>query len=366
MAKWGLFPLKRKETPPPDETPQAGSESTQQPAHGELGKLLRETREEKGISLAEIEQVTRIRPKYLLALEEARYDDLPTPGHIHGFLRNYAIFLGLDAQEVEALYARDRAAQRRFEPKIFHPKNIALTPQRPLIKADLLLALIVVVLLAAVAWVFWQYGWPLVRPVLATAIGEVTAPPSASSTPSALPPTATLTRSAALPTSTASQPTHTPAPTATEAATQAATPTSEPTPAPTATPTLDAPLVIATPTLEPTNTPTATPTRNAGVVVEVNVIDRVWLQVTVDGQELPGELLEADQQREWEAQNSIYMICGNAGGIEVTVNGNELGVLGERAQVVEKTWGPQGEITPTPGAGETPEPDTTPTATPTS
>jgi hypothetical protein len=87
----------------------------------------------------------------------------------------------------------------------------------------------------------------------------------------------------------------------------------------------------------------------------------VWLQVTVDGQELSGELLEVDQQREWEAQTSIYMICGNAGGIEVTVNGQELGVLGERAQVVEKTWGPQGEITPTP----TPESDTTPTVTPT-
>ena len=44
------------------------------------------------------------------------------------------------------------------------------------------------------------------------------------------------------------------------------------------------------------------------------------------------------------------MICGNAGGIEVTVNGQELGVLGERAQVVERVWGPEGEITPTPEA----------------
>jgi hypothetical protein len=92
----------------------------------------------------------------------------------------------------------------------------------------------------------------------------------------------------------------------------------------------------------------------------------VWLQVAVDGQELPGELLESGVEREWEAQNSIYMICGNAGGIEVTVNGNELGVLGDRAQVVEKTWGPEGEITPTPETGQIPEESSiTPTETPT-
>ena len=39
-----------------------------------------------------------------------------------------------------------------------------------------------------------------------------------------------------------------------------------------------------------------------------------------------GELLEADQEREWQARDSIYMICGNAGGAEVTVNGEEKGI----------------------------------------
>jgi len=83
-------------------------------------------------------------------------------------------------------------------------------------------------------------------------------------------------------------------------------------------------------------------------VLVVQIVERTWLQVTVDGEELKGELLQAEAERVWEGTNSIYLICGNAGGIEVTVNGEELGTLGERGQVVEKTWGPQGEISPEP------------------
>jgi hypothetical protein len=154
--------------------------------------------------------------------------------------------------------------------------------------------------------------------------------------------------------------------TPTEAETAAPTETSTPQPVPTATPTLDSPLVIATPTPEPTSTPTATPTRTGGVVVAARFIDRVWLQVTIDGQESPGNLYEAGDEEQWTADRTIYMICGNAGGVELSVNGKELGVLGERAQVVEKTWGPQGEITPTPISGEAaPGEGETPTVTPT-
>jgi hypothetical protein len=98
----------------------------------------------------------------------------------------------------------------------------------------------------------------------------------------------------------------------------------------------------------------------SGVVLEIVVIERAWMQVTVDEQEQPGELLEAGDERTWKAEHAIYFICGNAGGVEVTVNGEELGVLGGRAEVVEKTWTPEGEVKPvseregTPGATPTP------------
>ena len=96
-------------------------------------------------------------------------------------------------------------------------------------------------------------------------------------------------------------------------------------------------------------------------MLQIKVIERAWLQVTVDDQELPGELFQAGAEKEWKGDNSIYFICGNAGGVEVTVNGEELGILGERGQVVERTWTREGEVTPTPTAGGTPG---TPTSTP--
>ena len=123
MGKWGQV-LRRKKQTSLDQDREESQETSSRPAQGELGRLLRETREEKRVSLEAVEQHTRIRTKYLLALEEAEYDKLPTPGHIHGFLRNYALYLGLDMEEVETLYARDRAAHRRFEPdRVLHSSS---------------------------------------------------------------------------------------------------------------------------------------------------------------------------------------------------------------------------------------------------
>ena len=104
-------------------------------------------------------------------------------------------------------------------------------------------------------------------------------------------------------------------------------------------------------------------------MLSITVIERAWLQVTVDGEDQLGGILEAGEERVWEAQDTIYLICGNAGGVEVIVNGEELGVLGERAQVVEKLWTPQGEVTPTPvpeevSAAGTTTPTVEPTPTP--
>lgn len=64
----------------------------------EVGRLLRQAREDLGLSLAEVEARTKIRSRYLLALEEGQYDVLPGKVYALGFLRNYAEFLGLDVE----------------------------------------------------------------------------------------------------------------------------------------------------------------------------------------------------------------------------------------------------------------------------
>ena len=62
-----------------------------------LGQRLREAREAKELSLADVEQATRIRLKYVEALEQGDYTSM-TPVQAQGFLRNYARFLGLDLE----------------------------------------------------------------------------------------------------------------------------------------------------------------------------------------------------------------------------------------------------------------------------
>jgi cytoskeleton protein RodZ len=337
----GLGRILRRTRESPSKVDQA-AEAAPETDHGrasantsKLGTLLRETREQKRLGLEQVESATRIRERFLRALEEGNYDQLPTPGHVQGFLRNYALYLGLDLEEVEALYAADRAGHRRFEPKIFHPKDIELVSRKPLIKASLIFwSVITLVVVVVGGGLFWRYAWPLVRPT-------PTSTPTATAARDAV-----VVRPSATPTLTRVAPTETPvSPTAT--ATEAPT---EPSPEPTSTATSTAPLTIDTPTPTPTNTPSPTPTKASGVVLQVRVIERTWLQVTMDGQQLPGELLQDGEERTWEAQFSIYLICGNAGGIEAVLNGEELGVLGERGQVVEKLWTTEGEVTPTPAA----------------
>ena len=64
----------------------------------EIGASLREARLRQGLDFPEIESGTKVRGKYLQALEEENFDTLPGETYIKGFLRTYADYLGLDGQ----------------------------------------------------------------------------------------------------------------------------------------------------------------------------------------------------------------------------------------------------------------------------
>ena len=64
----------------------------------EIGNSLREARLRKELDFPELEQGTKIRAKYLRALEDEQFDQLPAPTYVKGFLRTYADYLGLDGQ----------------------------------------------------------------------------------------------------------------------------------------------------------------------------------------------------------------------------------------------------------------------------
>jgi cytoskeleton protein RodZ len=63
-----------------------------------VGQALREARTKRGVDLTEVERATKIRAKFLEAMEEDRWDALPAPVYARGFLDIYARYLGLDQQ----------------------------------------------------------------------------------------------------------------------------------------------------------------------------------------------------------------------------------------------------------------------------
>jgi cytoskeleton protein RodZ len=115
----------------------------------DIGRGLREERERLGLSLRQAEADTRIRARYLAALEDEQFDELPGEAYVRGFLRSYAAYLGLDGARYVAAY---RARVQAPEPAIA-PRPVAVHPPRR--AAPLLLAL-AVALAAAVALGAWQ------------------------------------------------------------------------------------------------------------------------------------------------------------------------------------------------------------------
>ena len=70
----------------------------------DLGQLLKKARLEKGISLEQLEEMTKIRKRYLEAIEEGDYNVLPGNFYVRAFIKNYAEAVGLDPNEVLSFY----------------------------------------------------------------------------------------------------------------------------------------------------------------------------------------------------------------------------------------------------------------------
>jgi cytoskeletal protein RodZ len=87
----------------------------------DIGAQLRETRMRRRIDISEVEAATKIRAKYLRALENEEWSLLPGPTFVKTFLRTYAEYLGLDARSLVEEY------RQRYE----HPSTSELTPLRP-------------------------------------------------------------------------------------------------------------------------------------------------------------------------------------------------------------------------------------------
>jgi cytoskeletal protein RodZ len=106
----------------------AGRGISAQPAPS-LPERLYDARERKGVDLYRAERDTKIRARYLGALERGDYRELPGAVYTKGFLRNYALYLGLDPDEILDQWRRERGESKEVTPVLAVPRPMAAPRQ---------------------------------------------------------------------------------------------------------------------------------------------------------------------------------------------------------------------------------------------
>jgi len=126
----------------------------------DIGSSLREARLRQELDFPELEERTKIRPKYLRALEDERFDILPAPTYVRGFLRSYAQALGLDGQPFVDEYSSrftvgedDAPLRARSAP----PPRRDRGPRESRLAA---VALVAIAIATALVIAAWKFGGP--------------------------------------------------------------------------------------------------------------------------------------------------------------------------------------------------------------
>jgi cytoskeleton protein RodZ len=343
-----------------------------------LGSILRKKRESLGLTLEKVEGAIRIRIKHLQAIESDDLSSIPSVAQARGFIRNYAIFLGLNPDEILAAAGGTRprpspapAAEpgppptptsadpgsTRPRPPITAPvvpRTLGAAPSpvpvartRSWLRLDTILSGgVTLVVLALLAWGGYH---------VAQSVKGPTAPTEAR--PSAAVNSETPTAAAAT-SSTLSAVAGGTVPAGSE----------EQTPQATAYGYTIAPGTAVVATLEPTTIPTPLGGVYTDVRIHIIVLQRAYLEVEVDGkidppQGFSGRVLTGETY-DFIGQRTVKISTGNGAGIRVIFNGVDEGPMGRIGQVVSVTYSPSGVITPIPSLTLTPTATPTPTVSP--
>jgi hypothetical protein len=153
----------------------------------EIGNSLREARVRRGVDFAQAELATKIRGKYLRALEDEQFELLPAETYVKGFLRTYAEYLGLDGQLYVDEYNSRFVTGEEHEPRA---RRAAARPQRRHRRLEtnvVLIALAAIAILTVIVISAWKAGSggkspqtpakaaPPARPHVAEPLLEITA-----------------------------------------------------------------------------------------------------------------------------------------------------------------------------------------------
>lgn len=242
-----------------------------------IGEVLRNARIKKGYSFEYLEEATKIRAKYLEALEKENFAVLPGQVYAKAFLRTYAKFLELDTEEIMNEFCQMNNEAPPEAEKDKHEAEPTDTGSKK--------------------WRYVAAGVALISLLAFNALYNIGDRPEDSKPE--------------LP-KTVQQP---------PAENQNNIPP-DTNPAPDNPPQANQP-----------------PQQVEGVRVVLKVTEgQSWMQIVADGKTVFTGTVNPGETKDFQAEEKIYLHVGNAGAVEVNVNGKELGRLGESGKVSKKTF----------------------------
>ncbi len=255
-----------------------------------FGSWLRRQREVREIGLREIADASKISLRYLEALEQDRFDVLPAPVFSRGFLREYAKYVGLDADEVVNHFL---SAYQEVD-----AEEVPEEPRAPRASSNqwlynLLLFAAVAAVLVLVALIAFRAdrrdGEELARAVAKPPVETPAAPPS---------------------------------PRPTEAAPAAPEGTTA------------APAPVAEPTAEVASPAESTPPSAAPLVVNLDFAENCWVESRIDGRRHNQQEYAHGESLLLTAQESVELTLGNAAAVRILVNGKPFPVPPSNGKVL--------------------------------
>jgi cytoskeletal protein RodZ len=279
-----------------------------------IGRFLEQKRKEKGLSLEEVEQATKIRKRYLDGLEREDFAVLPAGVYAQGFLKTYANYLGLDGEALsKQLKSRRKPRRERginynpapedgFEEPLIAPTGLQGTEKRRFPTSAVVTLLVAVLILAVVIGALYFVG----RGVEASRSGEDNPSPAE---PADNPPKQDPEKVASK-----------------EKATKAGANNNE-----------------AAASREDANGKAPEDAQQSAppdtLRVSISVKDRPsWLLIRTDGTPVYEQIAEPGFSRTFEAERRLYIKGGDAGAVTMEINGQDAGTLGAPYNIGEKNF----------------------------
>ena len=293
---------------------------------GRIGQMLRDTREEKGLTLDEISKALIIKKPVISAIESGDWDSLPPPVYVKGYVNQYAALLNI-ADLLEAEIARVESqpppeAQRVVAKERVPKRQRVVTTEgvpKGWTRKNKVIAVVVVGAIAVAFIIFLNL--PKTTPV-APPIPTVEGTQQAVQTTTVAPPSQTTESTPeAVQTTTSTQATQ---------AVQTASPSTQTTRATQATPpNTKEPQAEASPVAPEQGVKPVLEPKKLTIVCQ----ERTWVRIIIDGLEQKEFTLKPEEVVVLDAKENFDLLIGNAGGVKLFYNGKETDFSGQSGEV---------------------------------